>query len=41
MPDFDAMIAAAALARDMMLVTHNAVDFQPVTGLRFADWLDR
>ena len=41
MPDVDALIAATALVHDMTLVTHNAVDFQPVAGLRFVDWLDQ
>lgn len=41
MPDMDALIASTALAHDMTLVTHNTVDFQPVTGLRIVDWLDR
>jgi tRNA(fMet)-specific endonuclease VapC len=35
---FDLLIAGQALARDLTLVTHNAREFQRVSGLRVADW---
>jgi tRNA(fMet)-specific endonuclease VapC len=36
----DLMIAAAALAHDLTLVTHNTADFQHVPNLRLEDWVD-
>lgn len=35
----DLMIASAALAHDLTLVTHNSADFQNIPGLRMDDWL--
>ena len=35
---FDALIAGQALARDLVLITHNVGEFQRVAGLRFEDW---
>jgi tRNA(fMet)-specific endonuclease VapC len=32
------MIAAIAIANDVMLVTHNAREFRRVKGLRLEDW---
>jgi tRNA(fMet)-specific endonuclease VapC len=37
----DLMIAAVALANDLILVTHNTADFQNVPSLRLEDWLKR
>ncbi len=34
----DVLIAGAALARDLMLVTHNTREFERVADLRLADW---
>ena len=34
----DALIAGAALARDLTLVTHNTGEFERVSDLRLADW---
>jgi tRNA(fMet)-specific endonuclease VapC len=34
----DLMIAAIAIANDVMLVTHNAREFRRVKGLRLEDW---
>ena len=34
----DLMIAAIAVAHDLILVTHNATEFDRVTGLRLEDW---
>jgi tRNA(fMet)-specific endonuclease VapC len=34
----DMLIAAAALARDLVLVTHNVKEFSRVPGLRWVDW---
>ncbi len=34
----DLMIAATALAHDLVLVTHNVAEFSRVAGLRFEDW---
>ena len=36
----DLLIAATALAHDLMLVTHNAREFSRVAGLRLEDWED-
>jgi tRNA(fMet)-specific endonuclease VapC len=38
-PTADLMIASAALAYNLTLVTHNTVDYQYVPDLRLADWL--
>ncbi len=35
---YDALIAGQALARDMILVTHNVCEFARVSGLRLEDW---
>ncbi|MBI3269060.1 MAG: type II toxin-antitoxin system VapC family toxin [Planctomycetes bacterium] len=35
----DLMIAAAALAHDLTLVTHNTDDYNHVPGLRLEDWV--
>lgn len=37
----DAMIAAHALAGDMVLVTHNLRHFSRIPGLKLQDWLAR
>ena len=34
----DLMIAAIALANDLILVTHNSGEFRRVTGLKLEDW---
>ena len=34
----DLLIAATALALDLVLVTHNVAEFSRVPGLRFEDW---
>ena len=34
----DLMIAAIALAHDLVLVTHNTREFSRVEGLRIEDW---
>ncbi len=34
----DLMIAATAIAHDLVLVTHNVAEFSRVAGLRFEDW---
>jgi tRNA(fMet)-specific endonuclease VapC len=36
---FDALIAGQAMARRMILVTHNIREFARVPGLRFEDWV--
>lgn len=36
---YDVMIAGQALARDLILVTHNVTEFLRVDGLRVEDWL--
>jgi tRNA(fMet)-specific endonuclease VapC len=35
----DLMIAAVAIAHDLILITHNTSDFQNIPGLRLDDWL--
>jgi tRNA(fMet)-specific endonuclease VapC len=35
---YDVLIAGQAVARDMILVTHNTQEFARVPGLRFEDW---
>lgn len=35
---YDLLIAGQALARDLILVTHNVREFERVAGLRFEDW---
>jgi tRNA(fMet)-specific endonuclease VapC len=35
----DLLIAATALSRDAVLVTHNTDEFARVRGLRLADWM--
>lgn len=37
--DMDTMIAAHALAEDLILVTHNTRHFDKVPGLKLEDWL--
>jgi len=32
------LIAAIALANDLILVTHNVKEFQRIKGLKFEDW---
>ena len=34
----DLLIAAIALANDLILVTHNTAEFRRVAGLKFEDW---
>jgi tRNA(fMet)-specific endonuclease VapC len=36
---YDVLIAAQALARDALLVTHNSREFSRVAGLRWVDWM--
>jgi tRNA(fMet)-specific endonuclease VapC len=35
---YDVLIAGQAVARDLILVTHNTQEFARVPGLRFEDW---
>jgi tRNA(fMet)-specific endonuclease VapC len=35
---YDVLIAGQAVARDMILVTHNTHEFRRVTGLQIEDW---
>ncbi|HEX3883443.1 MAG TPA: type II toxin-antitoxin system VapC family toxin [Stellaceae bacterium] len=35
---YDVLIAGQALARDLILVTHNTREFSRVSGLRIEDW---
>ena len=35
---YDVLIAGQALARDLILVTHNMREFERVAGLRIEDW---
>ena len=35
---YDVLIAAQAMARDLVLITHNAREFSRAPGLRFEDW---
>jgi tRNA(fMet)-specific endonuclease VapC len=35
---YDVLIAGQAMARDMILVTHNTQEFGRVPGLRLEDW---
>ena len=35
---YDVLIAGQAIARDMILVTHNTQEFERVPGLRLEDW---
>ena len=35
---YDVLIAGQAIARDMILVTHNLQEFECVPGLRIEDW---
>jgi tRNA(fMet)-specific endonuclease VapC len=35
---YDMMVAASALAYDLILVTHNTDEFSRVTGLKWEDW---
>jgi len=36
---FDLLIAATALVHNLMVVTHNTRDFNPIPGLSVVDWL--
>jgi tRNA(fMet)-specific endonuclease VapC len=38
-PSMDLFIAATAIARDLILVTHNTADFDMIPGLAVVDWL--
>lgn len=38
-PDYDMLIAATAMANNLILITHNTKDFQNIPGLMFEDWL--
>ena len=35
---YDVLIAAIALAHDLVLVTHNTKEFERVQGLKIEDW---
>ena len=35
---YDTLIAAVAIANDLVLVTHNLREFERVDGLRLEDW---
>lgn len=35
---YDALVAGQAMARNLILVTHNASEFERVPGLRIEDW---
>jgi len=35
---YDILIAATALANDLVLVTHNVSEFSRVSGLKYEDW---
>ena len=35
---YDVLIAGQAMARKLILVTHNTQEFEHVPGLRFEDW---
>lgn len=35
---YDVQIAAQAISRELILITHNVKEFQRVSGLTFADW---
>lgn len=37
--DLDTMIAAHALAEDLILITHNTKHFEHINGLKMEDWL--
>lgn len=37
---YDVLIAGQALARDLILVTHNTREFERVAGLRIENWED-
>jgi tRNA(fMet)-specific endonuclease VapC len=37
--DFDSLIAAQALARDLILVTNNLGEFERIEGLRTENWI--
>jgi predicted nucleic acid-binding protein len=36
--DFDLILAACALAHDLVLVTNNVKHFQRIQGLKFENW---
>jgi len=36
--EFDILIAATAIAKDLILVTQNAKDFNQIPGLQIEDW---
>ncbi|MCQ2578255.1 MAG: type II toxin-antitoxin system VapC family toxin [Treponema sp.] len=38
-PDYDMLIAATALANNLILITHNTKDFQNIPGLMYEDWI--
>jgi tRNA(fMet)-specific endonuclease VapC len=35
---YDVLIAGQAIARDLILITHNTDEFRRVPGLRIEDW---
>ena len=37
---YDVQIAGQGLAKDLIVVTHNAAEFSPVSGLRLEDWVE-
>ena len=37
---YDMQIAAEALAKDLILVTHNTKEFERIAGLRIEDWVE-
>jgi predicted nucleic acid-binding protein len=38
--ELDVIIAATAIVNNLTLVTHNTKDFERITGLTLADWLN-
>lgn len=38
--DYDSLIAAQALARDLILITNNVREFERVPGLQFENWAE-
>lgn len=38
-PDYDMLIAATAMANNLILITHNTKDFKNIPGLMYEDWI--